>query len=102
MHWFGLQGLQTFCAVMNMSPAISRKAYDNINKKILLETQKIAKQSMISATKEETKASESPDFVMNGGGTWKTRGHFSEIGECSVIGIKIADVKVLTNYCKGC
>lgn len=101
----GLQGLQTFCAIMNTLPPISRKCYEDINKKILHATKNVAKSSMIAAAEEEVEASQSCDVVVSGDGTWKTRGHSSKVGVCSVIGIetgKVIDVEVLSNFCKSC
>ncbi|GFX49194.1 uncharacterized protein TNCV_5041881 [Trichonephila clavipes] len=47
----------------------------------------------------------SNEICVSGDGTWKTRGHTSRIGVCSVIGDvtgKVIDVAVLSSYCKGC
>ncbi|GFV85503.1 uncharacterized protein TNCV_3773271 [Trichonephila clavipes] len=55
--------------------------------------------------KEEVSASGSNEICASGDGTWKTRGHTSRIGVCSVIGDvtgKVIDVAVLSSYCKGC
>ncbi|GFW42120.1 uncharacterized protein TNCV_1905781 [Trichonephila clavipes] len=57
------------------------------------------------AAKEEVSASGSNEICVSGDGTWKTRGHTSRIGVCSVIGDvtgKVIDVAVLSSYCKGC
>ncbi|GFT94603.1 hypothetical protein TNCV_1990401 [Trichonephila clavipes] len=43
--------------------------------------------------------------VVNGDGTWKTRGHTSLIGVCALIGAdcgKVLDMEVMSSYCKGC
>ncbi|GFW99979.1 hypothetical protein TNCV_3079761 [Trichonephila clavipes] len=43
--------------------------------------------------------------TVSGDGTWKTPGHSSRIGVCSVIEDvtgKVIDVAVLSSYCKGC
>ncbi|GFS66380.1 uncharacterized protein TNCV_3856501 [Trichonephila clavipes] len=60
---------------------------------------------MKNAAKEEVSASGSNEICVSGDGTWKTRGHTSRIGVCSVIGDvtgKVIDVAVLSSYCKGC
>ncbi|GFU99412.1 uncharacterized protein TNCV_2911661 [Trichonephila clavipes] len=47
----------------------------------------------------------SNEICVSGDGTWKTRGHTSRIGVCSVIEDvtgKVIDVAVLSSYCKGC
>ncbi|GFX25748.1 hypothetical protein TNCV_4337321 [Trichonephila clavipes] len=41
---------------------------------------------MKNAAKEEVSASGSNEICVSGDGTWKTRGHTSRIGVCSVIG----------------
>ncbi|GFS60081.1 uncharacterized protein TNCV_2833001 [Trichonephila clavipes] len=48
---------------------------------------------------------ETNEICVSGDGTWKTRGHTSCIGVCSIIGDitgKVIDVEVLSSYCKGC
>ncbi|GFT32364.1 hypothetical protein TNCV_4483991 [Trichonephila clavipes] len=60
---------------------------------------------MKNAAKKEVSASGSNEICVSGDGTWKTRGHTSRIGVCSVIGDvtgKVIDVAVLSSYCKGC
>ncbi|GFT17658.1 uncharacterized protein TNCV_2587661 [Trichonephila clavipes] len=60
---------------------------------------------MNKAAKEEIAASETNEICVSGDGTWKTRGHTSRIGVCSIIGDitgKVIDVEVLSSYCKGC
>ncbi|GFW05073.1 uncharacterized protein TNCV_598671 [Trichonephila clavipes] len=50
-------------------------------------------------------SSETNEICVSGDGTWKTRGHTSRIGVCSIIGDitgKVIDVEVLSSYCKGC
>ncbi|GFW42801.1 hypothetical protein TNCV_473911 [Trichonephila clavipes] len=45
------------------------------------------------------------EFQVSGDGTWKTRGHTSLIGVCSLIGAdcgKVLDMEVVSSYCKGC
>ncbi|GFV79853.1 hypothetical protein TNCV_1726781 [Trichonephila clavipes] len=46
----------------------------------------VAEDSMKNAAKEEVSASGSNEIRVNGDGTWKTCGHTSRIGVCSVIG----------------
>ncbi|GFX75044.1 uncharacterized protein TNCV_1846161 [Trichonephila clavipes] len=58
---------------------------------------------MNKAAKEEIAASETNEICVSGDGTWKTRGHTSRIGVCSIIGdITGKVVEVLSPYCKGC
>ncbi|GBN99446.1 hypothetical protein AVEN_25076-1 [Araneus ventricosus] len=52
---------------------------------------------------EEVAAVDSTDITESGDGTWKTRGHTSQIGVCTVIGAntgKVIDVSVLSKACK--
>ncbi|GFX84847.1 uncharacterized protein TNCV_4996791 [Trichonephila clavipes] len=60
---------------------------------------------MNKTAKEEIAASETNEICVSGDGTWKTRGHTSRIGVCSIIGDitgKVIDVEVLSSYYKGC
>jgi hypothetical protein len=101
----GLAGLKTFCAVMDIPPPISQKSYDNIVKKIKSATQVVAEKSMKTASSEEKEITGSSDVRISGDGTWKTRGHTSKVGVCSVIGSesgKVIDVEVLSSFCKAC
>ncbi|GBN23147.1 hypothetical protein AVEN_71593-1 [Araneus ventricosus] len=43
--------------------------------------------------------------MVSGDGTWKTRGHSSLVGVCTVIGAesgKVIDIDVTSSYCKSC
>ncbi|GFW93190.1 uncharacterized protein TNCV_3333501 [Trichonephila clavipes] len=74
-------------------------------RKINLASREVADDSMKNAAKEEVSASGSNEICDSGDCTWKTRGHTSRIGVCSVIGDvtgKVIDVAVLSSYCKGC
>ncbi|GBM26995.1 hypothetical protein AVEN_32296-1 [Araneus ventricosus] len=60
---------------------------------------------MKKAADEEVAAVNSTDITVSGDGTWKSRGHTSQIGVCTVIGAdtgKVIDVEVLSKACKGC
>ncbi|GFV29000.1 uncharacterized protein TNCV_2275331 [Trichonephila clavipes] len=90
---------------MDLPPPVLLKSYERILRKINLASREVADDSMKNATKEEVSASESHEICVSGDGTWKTRGHTSRIGVCSVIGDftgKVIDVAVLSSYCKGC
>ncbi|GFU41897.1 hypothetical protein TNCV_2891661 [Trichonephila clavipes] len=56
------------------------------NAKINLASREVADDSAENAAKEEVSASGSNEICVSGDGTWKTRGHTSRIGVCSVIG----------------
>ncbi|GBM41025.1 hypothetical protein AVEN_180933-1 [Araneus ventricosus] len=65
----------------------------------------VAIESMKKVADEEVAAVDSADITVSGDGTWKTRGHTSQIGVCTVIGAKtgkIIDVDVLSKACKDC
>ncbi|GFU64092.1 uncharacterized protein TNCV_481761 [Trichonephila clavipes] len=65
----------------------------------------VAEESMKRAAVEENSSSPDNLSTVNGGGTWKTRGHSSLIGACNVIGAetgKVLDREVLSSFCKGC
>lgn len=101
----GLAGLRTLCSLMNMPPPISQKSYDTITNKLKVASKKAAVKSMKEAAEEEITLSGDSNICISGDGTWKTRGHTSKIGVCSVIGIesgKVIDVEVLSSYCKAC
>ncbi|GBM25049.1 hypothetical protein AVEN_96639-1 [Araneus ventricosus] len=60
---------------------------------------------MKKAADEEVAVVDSTDITVSGDGTWKTRGHTSQIVACTVIGAdtgKVVDVEVLSKACKGC
>ncbi|GFX83402.1 uncharacterized protein TNCV_1426981 [Trichonephila clavipes] len=90
---------------MDLPSPVSQKSYERIMRKINLASREVANDSMKNAAKEEVSASGSNEICVSGDGTWKTRGHTSRIGVCSVIGDvtgKVIDVAVLSSYCKGC
>ncbi|GFX83316.1 uncharacterized protein TNCV_2489721 [Trichonephila clavipes] len=90
---------------VDLPSPVSQKSYKRIMRKINLASREVADDSMKNAAKEEVSASGSNEICVSGDGTWKTRGHTSRIGVCSVIGDvtgKVIDVAVLSSYCKGC
>ncbi|GFT38416.1 uncharacterized protein TNCV_1178511 [Trichonephila clavipes] len=92
------------CVCVDLPPPVSHKSYERILRKINLASREVADDSMKNAAKEVS-ASGSNEICVSGDGTWKTRGHTSRIGVCSVIGDvtgKGIDVSVLSLYCKGC
>ncbi|GFW03385.1 uncharacterized protein TNCV_4939181 [Trichonephila clavipes] len=101
----GLRGIKTFCSVMDLPPPVSQKSYDRILNNIKSASSIVAVASMNKVAKEEIAASETNEICVSGDGTWKTRGHTSRIGVCSIIGDitgKVIDVEVLSSHCKGC
>ncbi|GFV06511.1 uncharacterized protein TNCV_2948331 [Trichonephila clavipes] len=60
---------------------------------------------MKRAAVEENSSTPDNLLTVSGDGTWKTRGHSSLIGVCTVIGAeigKVLDREVLSSFCKGC
>lgn len=102
----GLSGLQTFCSVMCLPKPITQKAYDSINVRIADAGEKIANASMVEASASEKILKKSSKSIsVSGDGTWKTRGHSSLVGVCTVVGAesgKAIDVEVMSSFCKGC
>lgn len=96
---------ETFCAVMDFPPPIALKSYNVMVDKLLSCSSEIAEASMQKATSEEIVLTGSSDIVVSGDGTWKTRGHTSLIGVCTVVGDKcgkVIDKEVSSSFCKGC
>ncbi|GFX56415.1 uncharacterized protein TNCV_73611 [Trichonephila clavipes] len=96
----GFCGIKNFCTAMWICHHQSHKSH---MKGLNLASHEVADDSMKNAAKEEVSASGSNEICVSGDGTWKTRGHTSRIGVCSVIGDftgKVIDVAVLSSYCK--
>lgn len=101
----GLEGLKTFCGVMDLYSPVTQNAYDNICRKIRDATCEVATESMRKAAEEEAIANGSRKVTVSGDGTWKTRGFKSQIGVATIIGTetgKVIDVEVMSLSCKGC
>ncbi|GFU74185.1 uncharacterized protein TNCV_1764591 [Trichonephila clavipes] len=82
----GLESLKTFCAVMSLPNPVEQKSYDVINNKLSRVMKEVAEKSMKRAAVEENSSSSDNLLTVSGDGTWKTRGHSSLIGVCTVIG----------------
>ncbi|GBM89541.1 hypothetical protein AVEN_259325-1 [Araneus ventricosus] len=99
----GIEGLKMFCGIMDLIPPVLQKQYEKICKIINDASKNMTIES--HAVNEEVAAAESTDIIISGDGTWKTRGHTSQIGVCTEIGAdteKVIDAKVLSKACKGC
>ncbi|GFX79775.1 uncharacterized protein TNCV_4980871 [Trichonephila clavipes] len=82
----GLSSLETFCSLMCLPNPVSQKAYDKINAKIADISEALANASMKKVAAEEKIIDRTVNsVVVNGDGTWKTRGHTSLIGVCALI-----------------
>ncbi|GBM93430.1 hypothetical protein AVEN_268470-1 [Araneus ventricosus] len=101
----GLGGMKTFCGIMDLNPPVSQNSYEQICRRVNAASMNAAIERMKKATDEEIAAVDSTDITVSGDGTWKTRGHTSQIGVCTVIDAdtrKVIDVEVLKKACKGC
>lgn len=101
----GLEPLKTFCGIMDLDPPVTQNAYDEICSHINTASKSVAIDVMKRAAEEEVSKTSSSDVTVSGDGTWKTRGHTSQIGVCSVIGAKsgkVLDLEVLSLACKVC
>ncbi|GFX30004.1 uncharacterized protein TNCV_2617151 [Trichonephila clavipes] len=86
----GLESLKTFCAVMSLPNPVEQKSYD-VNNKLSRVMKEVAEESMKRAAVEENSSSPDNLLTVSGDGTWKTRGHSSLIGVCTVIGAETGD-----------
>lgn len=101
----GHAALRMFCGVMDLPRPISKKTYNSYVKKMVASTEKISEKSKHDAALEEVTLSNSSEVVVSGDGTWKTRGHTSRVGVCTLIGDrtkKVIDTEVLSSFCKAC
>ncbi|GFW10834.1 uncharacterized protein TNCV_4919531 [Trichonephila clavipes] len=87
----GLESLKTFCAVMSLPNPVKQKSHDVINNKLSRVMKEVAEESMKMAAVEEYSSSPDNLLTVSGDGTWKTRGHSSLIGVCTVIGAETGD-----------
>ncbi|GFY62574.1 uncharacterized protein TNIN_323281 [Trichonephila inaurata madagascariensis] len=101
----GSESLKNCCAVMNLSNPVEQTSYDVINNKLSLVMKEVVEEIMKRAAVEENSSSPGNLLMVSGDGTWKTRGHSSSIGVCTVIKAKtgkVLDREVLSSFCKGC
>ncbi|GFV46599.1 uncharacterized protein TNCV_4091 [Trichonephila clavipes] len=87
----GLESLKTFWAVMSLPNPVEQKSHDDINNKLSRVMKEVAEESMKMAAVEEYSSSPDNLLTVSGDGTWKTRGHSSLIGVCTVIGAETGD-----------
>ncbi|GFV75201.1 uncharacterized protein TNCV_3190501 [Trichonephila clavipes] len=90
---------------MSLPNPVEQKSHDVINNKLSRVMKEVAEESMKMAAVEENSSSPDNLLTVSGDGTWKTRGHSSLIGVCTVIGAetgKVLDREVLSSFCKGC
>ncbi|GFY63543.1 uncharacterized protein TNIN_313701 [Trichonephila inaurata madagascariensis] len=96
----GLLSLETFCSLMCLPNPVCQKAYDKINAKIADVSEALANASMKKAAAEEKIIHGTVNsVVVSGEGTWKTCGHTSLIGVCTLIRVRleVLDMEVMTS-----
>ncbi|GFW95783.1 uncharacterized protein TNCV_5023181 [Trichonephila clavipes] len=89
---------------MSLPNPVEQKSHDVINNKLSRVMKEVAEESMKRAAVKENSSSPDNLLTVSGDGTWKTRGHSSLIGVCTVIGAetgKVLDREVLSSFCKG-
>lgn len=90
---------------MDLPPPFSQKSYDRIVNNIKEASSIVADTSMKNAAKEEISVPDTNEIRVSGDGAWKTRGHTSLIGVCSIVGDKTSTsitLPVISPHCKGC
>ena len=109
----GYAGARKFCAIMNMPPPPTEKAFIFNSRVIGRHVKEIAKESMkkagqdIYAVKNQCTASEAGPFNcgVSCDGTWQKRGYSSRNGCVTVISMdtgRVLDVEALSQGCKQC
>ncbi|GFW39672.1 uncharacterized protein TNCV_3188431 [Trichonephila clavipes] len=77
--------------VMSLPNPVEQKSYDVINNKLSRVMKEVVEESMKRAVVEENSSSPDNLLTVSGDGTWKTRGHSSLIGVCTVIWAETGD-----------
>ncbi|GFU98834.1 uncharacterized protein TNCV_672911 [Trichonephila clavipes] len=70
---------------MSLPNHVEQKSYDVIKNKLSFVMKVVAKESMERTAVEENSSPPDNLLTVSGDGTWKTRGHSSLIGVCTVI-----------------
>ncbi|GFV13335.1 uncharacterized protein TNCV_4182051 [Trichonephila clavipes] len=70
---------------MSLPNPVEQKSYDVINNKLSRVMKEVTEESMKRSAVEENSSSPDNLLTISGDGTWKTRGHSSLIGVCTVI-----------------
>lgn len=105
----GLNGIEKFCAIMELPRPIFHSFYDKLVNTIAIATKAVRDASMKKAAQEEKEKSQengqADGITVSGDGSWRKRGFSSLFGVTSLIGWfsgKIIDVEVKSKYCKSC
>lgn len=101
----GLSGIRLFCGMMDFPPPIKQTTYNLIVDRLLGCLMSVAEESMSQAADEEKALEKSNEIAVSCDGSWLTRGHTSQHGVSTVIGVKsgkVLDTEVLSLSCKSC
>lgn len=103
--------LKTFCGVMNLPPPVHKTSHKAISDTVEEAATSVQTFCMQNAAQKEYDCAEalSDDDCRNidvsNDGTWMTKGHTSNVGLCTTIGLetgKVLDTEVKTKVCKSC
>jgi len=102
--------LQTFCGLMDMPCSVSKSMVTHFNSKVLDAASSAFEESASAAAKlefdnVEVTESDVRDIDVSNDGSWMTKGHSSNIGTTSLIGLftgKVLDSVTLSKQCKSC
>ena len=103
----GFEPLTNFCRISNIR-CPNKKAFTDINSKLMTAYKQVADESMSNAAKNvHSSCEENKNGIgvcrVSLDGSWQRRGHNSLNGLVSVISQgKCIDVQVMSKYCKGC
>lgn len=105
----GLNGIEKFCAFMELPRPIFHSFYDKVVQTICVVTTAVAINSMKNAVETEKTESEKKNstshLTVSGDGSWRKRGFTSLFGVSTLIGWfsgKVVDMIVKSKYCKSC
>jgi hypothetical protein len=101
----GWAGMNTFCSIMDLPKPVEKATYTKITREISSGVSQVADFSMEKAAENEICITGLSKITVSGDGSWKTRGHNSQIGMTTIIGAetgKVIDIEVMSSFCKGC
>ena len=102
--------LRTFCGVMDLPKPVCKSSFSIINSTIHKAACTVQRQSMKCAAKTEysiaeDNGSELRDIDVSVDGTYMTRGHSSNVGVSTAVGLesgKVLDTGTKSKLCKSC
>jgi len=105
----GINGIEKFCAFMDLPHPIFHSFYDQVVRTIAAATKLVSELSMKKAAEEEKAEcishNENDGLIVSSDGTWRKRGFSSLFGLVSLIGWftgKVLDIEVKSKYSKSC